>query len=204
MSEDSVSMTATDLLATASRCLEERGYRQADSGSVAHWPFSQSRLFEDQYGIVAIVVYETWGDLSLNWIDAQASLVDLMSQHMSTQDAKAWEGYLVLLTPSLTGRETSLEATRIRYDVSRVRKLVVTGNEIRTIADVETFLLPLLPLEVGPSTLPHSVLELLPNLLEVKGIPTAETRVVIDAFLEQKPIVESLHEYRSQHENKGN
>lgn len=202
---ESFSMTATDLLAAASSILAERGYQRIDSALVGDWPTHNSRIFEDDCGIVAVVVYETWEDLSSSWVDAQASLVELISKYMTSYDAKAWEGYLVLLTPSLLGKDARLEATRIRYDTSRVRKLLATADELKTLKDVERLLLPLLPLQVElVAGLGESVLDMLPSLLSTKGLPEAAVRTVVDAFLEQQPLVERLDEYRRKNENYGN
>jgi hypothetical protein len=196
---DRGSLTATDLRAAASEILEAGGYRRIERARGAELPTSITRLFEDPYGIVAVAVYDTWRDLSTGWADAQAALVELISEHVGGAEAKAWEGYLVLLTPGIPGTEARIEATEIRYDTSRVRKLLATGDEIKGLADVEHALLPLLPL--GPELQldeQESVLNMLPALLSRSGIPEDAVRVVIDAFSAQQPIVECLHRYRTQ------
>jgi hypothetical protein len=193
------SLTTTDLLATASEILEAGGYRRIERPRGAELPTPITRLFEDPYGIVAVVVYDTWRDLSAAWVDAQAALVELISEHVGGMEAKAWEGYLILLTPGVPDADARIEATEIRYDTSRVRKLLATGDEIKGLADVERALLPLLPL--GPESQvdeQESVLDMLPALLSRRGIPEDAVRVAIDAFREQQPIVERLHVYRTQ------
>ena len=74
--------------------------------------------------------------------------MELVSKYTSSYDAKSWEGYLVLLTPSSVPKRGLLKLTEIRYDISRVRKLVATGDDIKTLDSVRQFLLPLLPLQV--------------------------------------------------------
>lgn len=191
-------LTVTELLASVTKTLESHGYERANLDTAEMWQTSNVRVFEDDYGIVAVVVYDTWRELSSNWVDAQASLVDLVSRHTTSYDPKSWEGYLVLLTPSPVAKDGRLRSTEIRYDVSRVRKLVATGEDIKTLDDVSQVLLPLLPLQIETiDEVGESVLHLLPRLLSKRGLSAKAVEAVITAFLEQKPIVESLHKYLS-------
>jgi hypothetical protein len=193
-------LTSTDLIASASSILEAGGYSrivETAPGSV----IADARLYEDPYSVVALVVCETWPELESRWADAQGALVELISAHMTSEEAKAWEGYLVLLTPGLTAGSTdSSTVSSIRYDTSRVRKLVATGDELKQLSDVERTLLPLLPLEATQTTgASASVLELLPEMLSThQQVDEGAVRVIIDAFIAQKPLVETLDTYRSQ------
>src|SRR2546426_1982003 len=126
------SLTATDILATAAELLVSHGYSKSSDAIALRAPLPNTRVFEDTYGIVAVVVYETWEDLDTRWPDAQGFLVDLISEHVSSADAKAWEGYLVLLTPAVIGMTSQPDADRIRYDTTRVRKFLATGEELKT------------------------------------------------------------------------
>jgi hypothetical protein len=201
--EKESTLTVTELLANATKILETYGYTRVNLDMTENWQTSNVRLFEDDYGIVAVVVYDTWGDLLSNWIEAQASLVELVSKYTTRDDPKSWEGYLVLLTPSPVAKQNSLELTKIRYDISRVRKLVATGDDIKALDDVRQVLLPLLPLQVETiNEVGESVLNMLPKLLSNRGLPEKAVETVIDAFLQQKPIVESLHKYRMKNEDK--
>jgi len=196
--ERQFALTVTELLANATKILETHGYKRANLDITENWQTSNVRLFEDDYSIVAVVVHDTWGDLSSKWADAQASLVELVSKYTTSYDPKSWEGYLVLLTPSPVTSQGRLELTRIRYDVSRVRKLAATGDDIKTLDDVRLVLLPLLPLRVETiKEVGESVLDILPKLLSTRGLPTEAVEVAISAFLQQKPIVENLHKYLS-------
>jgi hypothetical protein len=196
--EKQFALTVTELLANATKILETHGYKRVNLDITENWQTSNVRLFEDDYSIVAVVVHDTWGDLSSKWADAQASLVELLSKYTTSYDPKSWEGYLILLTPSPVTKQGRLELTRIRYDVSRVRKLVATGDDIKTLDDVRQVLLPLLPLQVETiKGVGESVLDMLPKLLSTRGLAAEAVEVVISAFLEQKPIVENLHKYLS-------
>jgi hypothetical protein len=193
-------LTSTDLIAAASEILETGGYVRIEAAKTGS-AISDARLYEDPYSVVALIVCETWAELESRWTDAQGALVELMSAHMSREDPKAWEGYLVLLTPgSTTGIEETQTVSSIRYDTSRVRKLVATGNELKQISDVERTLLPLLPLHATQITDDAgSVLDLLPQMLAAgEKIEEPMVRAVIDAFIVQKPLVEALDIYRLQ------
>jgi len=191
------SLTSTDILAAATEILTASRYTRI-SESDAEVEFTSARLFEDAYGIVALVVYETWDDLSSRWPDAQAFLVDVISKNVSSSEPKAWEGYLVLLTPSVLSGPAQREPDRIRYDTSRLRKFVATGAELKTVSDVHRTLLPLLPLDEVELGRQESTLEMLPDLLSKKALPRRAVAVVVNAFRDQLPILEKLHAYRSQ------
>ena len=191
-------MTPTDLLAAASKVLEKGNYSRIKDAQIDKWSISNSRLYEDPYSIVAVIVYETWEDLLSNWMGAQTELVELISEYITSADAKAWEGYLVLMTPNLLPRDAQIKASEIRYNTSRVRKLLGTGEELSTITDVEQVLLPLLPLEIERGiVVRETILEILPGLLSGPNLAEEAIRVIIEAFREDQPIIERLHEYRS-------
>lgn len=189
-------LTTSQLLAAVSELLESGGYSRVDPTD--GWT-SSSQLFEDPYGIVAVVVYDTWTELAETWPDAQGRLVELISAHLRRPEPKSWEGFLVLLTPAVAPLEARSQTTEIRYDTNRVRKLVATGDELGTLDGVEQALLPLLPLKVesqletGPA-----LLDRLPDLLAGRDIDAEAARTVVHAFMENESILERLHEFRSQ------
>lgn len=186
--------TATTLVAAATDVLEGAGYQRVGPDRDGEWPGPGARVYEDLYGVVALVVYETWADLSDSWLEAQAALVELISTHFTRGDAKSWEGYLVLLTPSVVPSGARLDAIAIQRNTTHVRKLLATGDELRTIDDVANALLPLLPLEPDQTLAePRSALDLLPGLLVRRGISEESVRVAIEAFLAQQSVIERLH-----------
>ncbi len=194
----SSSLTATSILSAASEILtaSSAGYRLATNEQTAGWPIETVRVFEDAYTVVAVCVFDTWGLLKDGWQDAQGVLVELISKHLSDRDAKAWDGYLVLMTPGARG-EDSDAIDQIRYDTARVRKLVASAPELATVNDIERTLLSLLPLtsEAGLTTA-RDPLELLAEALRTEfDEPVSE--VLLSAFAEQKPLVEALHNMRS-------
>lgn len=189
-------LTSTNLLAAASEQLTAANYRQVDEPLDPAWRARNVRVFEDAYSIVAIVIYDTWQDLAGGWEATQSAFVELMAKHLSSSDAKAWEGYLVLLTAAIPPPDSRQTVARIRRDTSRVRKLLATGDDLKSVVDVEQTLLPLLPLNVaGQNEPPQSVLDLLPPLLERKGIRPDDSRVLISAFRDQQPLLEKLDDH---------
>lgn len=188
--------TTTTLLAAASDVLENAGYRPVPEERIGSWPRPSARVYEDPYSIAALAVYDTWGDLANSWLDAQGALADLISSYFTRGDAKSWEGYLVLLTPSVLPADAQLEAADIRANTRHVRKLIATGDELRSVGDVSRTLLPLLPLEPATLAAPDgSALDLLPELLGRRGIDPAAVQVAINAFRSQEPLMERLHEF---------
>jgi hypothetical protein len=195
-------LTSTDILAAASETLNSNGYsRVARDATDEAWG-ANGRLFEDACGIVGVVVYETWSELSSRWLDAQALLVELISQNLNSSEAKAWEGYLVLLTCAVLPSGAGMEADRIRYDTVRVRKLLATGEELQTIDDVPRVLMSLLPLDKVDLAGQESTLSMLPELLSAKGLPKGAVEVLVKAFLEQQPLLERLHANRTSDANR--
>ena len=190
-------LTPTDLLAAASELLEQGGYTRVSGGVVDSWATAGTRLFEDVYNVVALVVYETWQELDAGWPAAQAELVELISAHMTRSDPKAWDVYLVLLTPG-PAIDGDRGPSDIRYDTSRVRKLVAAGDELQVVGDVERALLPLLPLDAVTATAgERSTLTMLPEILAKHGVEPQTVSVVVEAFRTQRSLVESLHDYRT-------
>src|ERR1017187_2997901 len=186
--------TSSTLMAAAAEVLQAHGYQPARPENLKDWTGSNARIFEDAYGIVAVVVHETWQDLLSHWIDAQAALVDLISARVGRSEPKSWEGYLVLLTPSVMEAGSELAAQAIRYDTSRVRKLVASGDELSHLGDIERVLQPVLPIQpaVAPET-ETSVLDGLAEILARKGTSAEAAKSLIRAFSNQESLMDCLH-----------
>lgn len=195
---ESRAMTSLEMLGAADRSLTSAGYRRIDDVGWETWSNS-ARAYEDEYGVVAIFVFDTLDILDREWINAQASLVELMSRHISRDEAKAWDGYLALLTPALADPSHAQRLSEIRRDTSRVRKLVATGEQINSLAGVERTLSPLLPLAANLQVvLPGSALEVLPDLLAEVEIPRHASEALVDAFNRQASLMRALQEVGAQ------
>lgn len=186
-------LTPIEITAAASRHLEEADYTRIDEealGKVA----GRGRFYEDTYGVVLLVVYETWNSLLDGWSEDQARLVELMSAHMTRSDPKSWEGYLVLFCPATPPADEHEALQEIRYDITRVRKLIAAGDELGELVDVERTILPLLPVSPPSELEPESsALDLLPDLLEEEGIERTDSEALIAAFREQRPLLDAIH-----------
>lgn len=188
-------LSGTQLLAAASDVLGGSGYVSATMPSYDHATAYMSRVFEDRFGIVAVCIFESWGRLVDEWPEAQGQLVDLMSEILRRPEPKAWEGYLVLMTPGLMPPGEGTIIYGIRADTNRVRKLVAAGDELGTLEDIRNFLLPLVPLELDESLSGESdLLGSLPELLQEQGVAARVTSIVLQAFAGNASIFQHLHD----------
>lgn len=195
MTGGATQITTTNLIGASAEAFQAGGYRDVDPSRVVGWPAASARIFEDEFGIVAAVAFETWSDLVDNWQDVQSAFVDLITENLSQGIPKAWEGFLILMTPSpvpVTERDL---ATSIRVDLHRVRKLLITGDELGGLGSVRRTVLSLLPFDIPHSmTDSDSTLEMLPSLLQGSGVPVEETEAVVAAFLRGESLLENLQQ----------
>ncbi len=195
MTIPSNTMTITDLIATSSSVLEAGGYRPIRTG-FPEWNTTSTRLFEDKYNVVGIAVFATTTELLSSWADLQGALVDVISRHVGQTESKAWDGYLVLLTTGIAP-SSDAEIEALRYDTTRLRKLVATGEDLTSAGDVERLLRPLLPLRAAQGSISQgTALDLLPGLLAEHGINEKTTEALVKSFIEQEPLMDALHRIR--------
>ena len=188
-----MSLNPTTLVASSAQFLTEAGYRLVTSEAAAAWQTAASRLFEDPYSLVGVVVYDTWSELVEGWPDAQARLVDTMATRLSKTESKTWDGYVVLLTPGYSEPSSSGSVGLIRYDTTRVRKLVATGEDLRALGDVKRAILPLLPLAMVGLEPPRDMLTVLKEALRKRGIDREDAELVITAFSRDESILPALY-----------
>lgn len=188
--------TATTLLAATTEFLGTAGFRPVTPGGSLDWGSSHVRLFEDPYSLAAVVVYDTSQELFNRWPDAQAALVNIVSERLVKTDAKTWDVYLVLLTPAFIDDAAGHDANSIRYDTSHVRKLVAAGDELLTLDDVKRAVLPLLPVSPVVLAPPRDVLEQLVEALADRGIERGDVERVVNAFETNKPLIAALKQER--------
>jgi hypothetical protein len=187
------SLTPIEITAAATRFLEGADYTRIADEQLGK-AVGRGRFFEDSYGVVLLAVHETWASLAEGWSQDQERLVELISAHMTRADPKSWEGYLVLLCPASPPQGEQERLQEIRYDITRVRKLIAAGEELSEIADVERAILPLLPVDAPSELAPDSsALDLLPDLLEDKEIDRADSEALIEAFRGQRSLIDALH-----------
>src|ERR1700693_3398684 len=142
---ESVVITTTELLAAAQSILSEAGFETVATGEVgAPSPAENARLWQNNVSVVMVATFETWEGLVATWADYQNAMVAIISSYLGKSDSKAADGSLVLLTPSRIAAGDISEANRIRSDTSRLRKLLGTREDVRTISDVRKVMAGLL------------------------------------------------------------
>ncbi|MCS3750513.1 hypothetical protein GGQ19_001682 [Salinibacter ruber] len=190
-------LTTTEIIGQVKRTLRDSGYDQ-HRDSPDRWDAPNTLLYEDDYGIVGIVVYESISSLLNEWTAAQGALVHVMSEHVTRDQPKSSEGYLVLLTGDCPREsrehDVNQQVNEIRYNTSRVRKLIGTGLSLDTVNDVKHVLDPLLPLDIRDDTQDNvSVLDLLPELL-ADDVSKEITEAVVESYRELNSPIDALHE----------
>lgn len=189
-------ITPSEILACASALLTRNGYQEGKNVALSEIDRSSHRIFEDAYGIVAVVVFSSWQDLVAKWTDVQGVFVELISTNLAREESKSWEGYLVLLTPGFASETDQRQLERISQDTGRVRKLVTTGAHLRDQSDVEMALLSLLPLKVtAEASSSSNILNRLPELLSSPELSKEVISTIVRAFLKQEPLVEAVHNF---------
>jgi hypothetical protein len=195
MTSPGAPLTPTDLIAACSSVLEAGGYRSI-RGAYPDWNTTSTRLFEDEYNVVGVGVFTTCAELLRSWADLQGSLVEVISRQIGQLENKAWDGYLVLLTTGIAPTEES-DIEAIRCDTTRLRKLVATGQDLVSAGDVERLLRPLLPLPMESGSVNQgTALDRLPELLAEQGINSETTKLLVQSFVDQEPIMDALHRKR--------
>ena len=187
MTTRNTAFTVTSLIAAATGILADAGFNPAQQSAKESWRATVARVYEDPYSVVCVAVYETWAELSSAWAEDQANLVALISTHFARNEAKAWDGYLVLLTPSVVPTNERLTAINIQRNTLHLRKLLAGGEELRSVSAVRRALLPLLPLEEHVALESRGVLDTLPSLLADRGVDEEAVQVAIAAFREPAP-----------------
>lgn len=186
-------LSRMQLLAAAADVLVQGGYSDVSQSSDA----VEIRLFEDAFGIVAVAVFETWQQLLSDWHLSQGRLVDVIAASLAKREPKAWEGYLVLMTPGLLPPADEPIVSDLRNNTNRVRKIVATGSELTGLQQVRDALLPLLPLALeGIDGSSRGILDMLSGILMQNGISQETAQTVIEAFTHNESIVERLHARR--------
>lgn len=190
------SNSPTELLAAARDILERNGFSEITKHELAGFDASSNCMFEDLYSLVAIVFYNTWDDLKRDWELAQTAFVELISDHISRNEQKSWEGYLLLWTTDLVPLSEVETRQQIQYNTGRVRKLISSGEHLKEIADVNQALLPLLPItDSFNQSADKDVLKRLPELLESTELPKEKIQAVVDAFEDNESLIEAMHNF---------
>lgn len=189
---DDHSLTPSVIIAAARALLAKNGFRISDDRNALDISNTYLLLAEDEYSVLALAAYESWNELEAGWSILQGELVALLSRRLARSSPKAWDGYVVLLCPAVVQDNAAI--VEIERDTSRVRKIVATGDALRTTRDIERVLDPFLPLDLPANhTQLQDVLDALPELLKA-DVPASATRTVVEAFRTMDPPLERLHD----------
>lgn len=186
-------LSETQLLTAAGESLKAGGYKEVSSDRLELLKSDKARVYEDLYAIVCLAVFPTWTELASRWANIQADFVELLSKYLLRADAKAWDAYLVLMTPAMA-LEQWHEAQEIRQDTTRVRKLVGTGEDLRSLGDVATLVSSLLPIGSAQAVTDktQTVWSLVYQSLEKKGVRRDAIQSLVTAYEEQRNLMEAL------------
>lgn len=187
------SLSDTQITAGVEELLQESGFTSGEIPNEWHEKERSAFVFEDEYSIVGVVLYANCDELIEEWANDQGALSGKISEYVGRGEAKSSDGYLVLLTSGLPEENQREALTRIRYDTSRLRKLVATGEDLSALSDIENILQPVLPLQVSSGDgVSSSGLDKLPDLLD---LPEKPTKKLVDAYWDQASLLEALHTY---------
>jgi len=150
---------------------------------------------------VGVRIFPTLGELVAEWQDGQSAVTDLIGSNVVDIQYKAWDGYLLLITPAPASNEWGAELNEIRANTRRLRKLIVTGDdfdisetEVQMLVRLREKLAPLIPVQldsIGEATDP---LADLPDRLAREGINRQHVLTILEARSAGEPMVSALHE----------
>lgn len=191
MTQPEDGLSPSVIQAAVRELLVGHGFNVVSDGASADFPIDRALLAEDPYSIIALVSYETWSELALEWQNAQAELVALIGKRLEKSAPKAWDGYLILTCGTPPPDKDAVSA--IERDTTRLRKIVGTADALRTTSDINRMMEAFLPISRGGVENDISdALAVLPDLLK-EDVPMAATRAVVEAFKRMEPPLEALH-----------
>lgn len=192
--------TSVDLLSVFDYLMLSAGMQRVSTVQTSQWPAS-SRVYEDRFSIIGCFYYDSFSRLSTHWLDAQDLLVSLMSASLAQGDAKSWDGYLILLTNGSVSRNQALKLTEIRSNTRRVRKIVITGDDLRApegtdiLPQLRRNLGPVLPLTIQVQPRPSDPLASLAERLGHNAARSGQVAAILEAYREGRPVLTALHDY---------
>lgn len=156
-------------------------------------------LYEDQYSFIGVSWFASVGQMTTDWPTAQEELWRAATLAPGRLGPKAWDGYLVLLTPETIPPSLASIVTSIRSDTRRLRKIVISGDDIDVTspvlmaASIRRALTPILPISIVKSARILDPVATLPERLLPTGIERSILEQVISAYRRGEPMVPALH-----------
>lgn len=189
------------LLSEVGRLLAESEIVRVDSARHPSWP-AGSMAFEDEYSVIAVWTFDSVEDLIAGWGTAQDHVVDFLGANVVATDPKSWDGYLILLAMDGVPEESVAELSNIRSDTRRVRKLVLTADDVPSrVSDplalaphVRRTLAPILDLDLDSTPGRTDPLVSLPLRIAETLSTGAHLDVVVAAYESGESTMDALHE----------
>lgn len=194
-------VTGDLIVAEIARLFSESEMRRIEGGRYESWP-PRAMAFENEYSIVAVWTFDSVHDLVASWSAAQDQVVRLLGTNVVNTDPKSWDGYLVLAAADRVPERLVADVSSIRSDTRRIRKLVMTADDLpRNVSDllqitphVRRALAPVLNLEIDPrlgrSDPLDSLANRLPQEIGARGLVSA----VVAAYEAGESPLEALHD----------
>lgn len=174
-----------EILHSSGQLLKEAGYATEQ----VTLDQRQALMFEGSTVLGFLFVYESVADLMKNWASDSDSAIAAYQFGLRKSGIKAWNTYLVLLTPEPPDYARIVSLGAIEEDLGGTRKIARAG--IRDQADLGAALLPLRPLQSAPR------LEAVDMKKEIRERTTELPQRVVDAFLsgaEESVVLQVLEE----------
>jgi len=146
----------------------------------------RSFLAESPERAVWSIVFETPQELLGSWQDAQAQAIH---RTQALNPEKSWELYLLLGTELEPSEEEEAALDAVRRDTSYARKVLVLGLDAVT-TNIDSYLAPLIPLEVQSAVEERDALSELEKLVNTAG--SESERAVLAAYMENRPLFDQL------------
>jgi hypothetical protein len=175
----------SEILHSSGGLLREAGYvtEQVSIGQ------QDALIFEGDTILGFLFAYDTVADLTKNWAADSDNAISAYQFGLRKSGIKAWNTYLVLLTPEPPDYARIVSLGAIEEDLGGTRKIVRAG--VRDSADLGAALLPLRPLQSAPR------LEAVDMKKEIRERTTELPPRVVDAFLsgaEESVVLQVLEE----------
>lgn len=189
------------LLSELARLFAESDIRQIDRSRYESWP-SHAMAFEDEYSVIAVWAFDSVDALVSGWGAAQDHVVRLLGTNVVNTDPKSWDGYLVLAAVDGVPEVLAAELSNIRTDTRRVRKLVVTADDLPSrVSDplevtphIRRALAPILDLDVNSGLGRSDPLDSLPTRLSTSLAAAEHLLAVVAAYEAGGSLLDELHD----------
>jgi len=174
-----------DILQCSKELLGGAGY-SATSTSIGQ---REALVFEGDTVQGFIFIYGSGADLMKSWSTDSDMAISTYQFGLRKSGTKAWNTYLIVLTPEATDYARAISLGAIEEDLGGTRKIARGG--IQDLADLGAALLPLLSLQSAPR------LEAVDMREEIRQRTTELPARLVDAFLsgaEEAVVIQVLEE----------